>query len=567
MKAKILIIDDEKSIRYTFEKFLSNEGHAVVTAKDHNEALDCINTSDFDLIFADIILGGLTGIDVLREIRARGRRCPVVMLTGYPDIKTASEAVRLGAFDYISKPIRKETLLRVTDMALKHKALSDEKEEYRSNLEAIFRSVKDGIITLQKSLTVVEVNKAAKAICGLSRDSLGKKFDDLPHACGANCLKTLLKTIREQKTLEVEVPRFVCGHIKRPEQIVTLTASPLLDNDEIFSGVIVVVRDETRLAGLERDLNERHEFHNIIGKSDGMQRVYSLIEDLADVQSTVLITGESGTGKELVAEALHYRGGRSGAPLVKVNCAALSEGLLESELFGHVKGAFTGAFKDRTGRFQKADGGTIFLDEIGDISTGTQRRLLRVLQEMEFERVGDSEPVKVDVRVVTATNRNILDRVRRGEFREDLYYRLNVVEIKLPSLRERREDIPLLVEHFIRKFNKKLHKNISGIFADVSEIFMNYAWPGNIRELEHTLEHAFIVCRHNIITADDLPQDFKNSLNAKPSNFNNSREKESEALSKALEKTGWNKAKAARLLGIDRKTIYRKIQRHNLLKQ
>ena len=265
-----------------------------------------------------------------------------------------------------------------------------------------------------------------------------------------------------------------------------------------------------------------------------------------------------------MAEALHYKGVRGGRPLVKVNCSALSESLLESELFGHVKGAFTGAVKDKVGRFQRADGGTIFLDEIGDISHRIQLGLLRVLQEMEFERVGESTPIKVDVRVIAATNRDLAARVKRGEFREDLYYRLKVVELSLPPLRERTEDIPLLVDHFLDKFNKKMGKKISAVSADVQACFMDYAWPGNIRELEHTMEHAFILCRQSTISVEHLPGPLRDNW---VSGTRSSREKERDEpgeILRALEKTAGNKAKAARLLGFDRKTLYRKMEKYGL---
>ena len=560
--ARILVVDDEKSIRFTFERFLSQEGYAVDTARDYGEALEKISATDFDLVFADILLGGMTGLDVLRDVMQRNRGCPVVMITGYPDIETASEAVRLRAFDYIHKPVKKETLLRVTGTALKHKALSDEKERYRLNLEAIFRSVKDALITVDRDLLVVEVNEAAGRICGFSRDAIGRAFSSLPQACSGRCLAVLLETIRRKET--VETSRFECQHKNRPLQVVTLTASPLLDHQGMFSGAVMAVSDETRLDGLERDLNERHRFHNIIGRNRKMQALYSLIEDLADVQTTVLITGESGTGKELVAEALHYMGSRGDKPLVKVNCAALTEGLLESELFGHVQGAFTGAVRDKTGRFQRADGGTIFLDEIGDISQGIQRRLLRVLQEQEFERVGDSTPVRVDVRIIAATNQDLYAKVISREFREDLYYRLKVVEIVLPPLRDRREDIPLLADHFIRKFNKKMNRNISGVSSDVRALFMNHVWRGNIRELEHVLEHAFILCKQDIITVDDLPPDLKPHARLRASRELNEGVDDAQAVRRALEKSGWNKAKAARMLGMDRKTIYRKIDKYKI---
>jgi transcriptional regulator with GAF, ATPase, and Fis domain len=327
----------------------------------------------------------------------------------------------------------------------------------------------------------------------------------------------------------------------------------------------MVIRDETRLVDLERDLHERQQLQNIIGKSAEMQKIYSFIENLADIQTTVLITGENGTGKGLVAEALHYHKTGIKKPLVVVNCTALSDNLLESELFGHVKGAFTGAISDRIGRFQKADGGTIFLDEIGDISNTMQLRLLRVLQEMEFERVGDSTPIKVNVRIIAATNQDIRKRVRQGKFREDLYHRLRVVELDIPPLRERREDIPLLVEHFIEKFNKKFNKNIQSISMDVQRIFMSYKWPGNVRELQHTMEHAFVLCNEAVITKDCLQIDFQDSNAADTQSIKNKRRYDKQAIVQALKETGWNKAKAARLLGIARRTIYLKIYEYDII--
>ncbi|MEJ2136305.1 MAG: sigma 54-interacting transcriptional regulator, partial [Desulfofustis sp.] len=277
--------------------------------------------------------------------------------------------------------------------------------------------------------------------------------------------------------------------------------------------------------------------------------------------TTVLITGESGTGKELVLEALYRKGERRNKPLVKVNCGALSENLLESELFGHVRGAFTGAFRDKVGRFQRADGGTLFLDEIGDVSARMQLRLLRVLETMEFERVGDSSPIKVDVRIVTATNQNLQNKVANGEFRQDLYYRLKVVEIHLPPLRERKDDIPLLINHFLGQFNTKFNKNIKGISSDTWKAFLHYPWPGNVRELENALEHAFIRCQQEVIKLDHLPHELQAEHDELPVRQNLSEEQEALALQRALQSARWNKSKAADLLGISRRTIYRKMEK------
>ncbi|MCM2359909.1 MAG: sigma 54-interacting transcriptional regulator, partial [Geobacteraceae bacterium] len=551
----------EESIRYTFASFISGEGHDVVTAGSYAEGIASIAASDFDLIISDIVLGGKTGIDLLREVRARDLVCPVVMVTGYPTMETAAEALRLGAFDYIPKPVEQEAVLRVTRLALAYKQVLDENIRYRGHLEAIFSSVEDGILTMDEGLRVLEMNDSAARICGISREAVGRELGASLRHCAEKYLGALKETVERREP--VKIARFECHHAT-DLRILTLFTYPLTDRHGLFTGAALVVRDETRLATLEQDLKGRSRFHNLIGRSGQMRKIYSLIESLADVDTTVLVTGESGTGKELVAEALHHMGVRNNRPLVKVNCSVLSESLLESELFGHVKGAFTGAVSDRVGRFQKADGGTIFLDEIGDISPRVQSSLLRVLQEKEFERVGDSRPLRVDVRVIAATNKNLLERVRQGLFREDLYYRLKVVELPLPPLRERREDISLLVEHFLKQFNVKFHKDIQSLSADVELLFLNYHWPGNVRELKHALEHAWIVCGRDTITVDDLPGQFKAPEETGAVIAAASEGLDPQMILQALEKTAWNKAKAARLLGVDRKTLYRNMEKFNI---
>lgn len=559
MTAKILIIDDEESIRFTLGKFLSNAGYTMVTTGDYQEALGMLDEIDFDLIFSDIILGaGKTGIDLLRNIREKDLHCPVIMITGVPHIETASDALRLGAFDYIAKPILRDALLHVTKMALQHKALIDEKEKYRLNLEAIFSSVKEAIITVDKELLLLEINEAAQDICNLSRNLIGKPMGLLLTCCDKKCIDTIQETIHKKQSIEVY--HVECNHTLRPQQVVSITTYPLLYRKNEFSGVVLTVNDETHLVERIRETGIRQQFHTIIGKSGKMQAIYSLLENLATVQSTVLVIGESGTGKELVAEALHYKGERSQKPFVKVNCSALSDNLLESELFGHVKGAFTGAIKDRIGRFQMADGGTIFLDEIGDISTRMQLQLLRVLQERTFEQVGDSTPIRVDVRIIAATCQDLLEKVKRGTFREDLYYRLKVVEVNIPPLRDRREDIPLLVNHFLNKLNKKLQKEIMAISSDVQKIFMKYPWPGNVRELEHVMEHAFIFSQQKTITIDTLPQSLKEFIETKNIPLQEIDINDPQTILCILEKVKWNRAEAARQLGVSRSTFYRKIE-------
>jgi len=562
VSARILVIDDEESIRYTFERFLRAAGHFVVTAGSCREALARINDTSFDVVFADIILEDGTGIEILREIKAKGLTCPVIMVTGDPGVETAADAIRLGAFDYIPKPINQESLLHGARSALKYKVVHEEKERYRTNLEAIFRSVKDAIVTVDKDLAVLEFNEAAITMFGFSNEDLGRPFASLPQMCGGKCAEILAEALVGGRPVEVD--RIECLSAGRISRVINIRTYPLLSLQGLPRGVVLVLRDETQMADIEMELKGHRQFHRIIGKSEPMQKVYALIRSLTNVQTTVLVTGESGTGKELVAEALHLSGDRSHKALVKVNCSALPESLLESELFGHVKGAFTGAIRDNIGRFHRADGGTIFFDEIGDISLKVQLKLLRVLEEREFERVGSSAPNKVDVRLIAATNRNLLEKVGNGELREDLYYRLKVIEIKLPPLRDRREDIPLLVEHFRNGFNAKFKKNIEGISADVLKAFLKCPWRGNVRELEHIMEHAFVLCNRNIITFDNLPSDFVTAPETAHHSALENAEADSQGILEALEKTAWNKAKAARLLGIDRVTLYRKIKRYNI---
>jgi PAS domain S-box-containing protein len=433
--------------------------------------------------------------------------------------------------------------------------------EHRSRLEAIFRSVKDAIITVDPNLIVIEANKSMENICGTEVEEIvGKEFPQCQQHCNQACHEVLGQTL-EKKTAIKEY-RIECENQHRLQQVVNVSSSPLLDPQGKFMGAVLIIRDITLLREIERELRERNQFQNLIGRNKTMQDIYSLLEDLANLDTAVLVTGESGTGKELVARALHYSGNRAFKPFVTVNCSALAESLLESELFGHVRGAFTGAIKDKQGRFQAANGGTILLDEIGDISPMIQLKLLRVLQEKEFERVGESTPQKVDVRVIASTNKDLKGKVNRGEFRQDLYYRLKVVEVALPPLRERLEDLPLLVDHFRCSFNERFNKHVEGISNEVLSTFMDYNWPGNVRELEHVMEHAFVLCHGATITIHHLPVDLRNieQINDLPQiktpakKFNGGQD-----ILDALNKTGWNKTKAARLLGISRQTVYRKI--------
>jgi PAS domain S-box-containing protein len=571
MNEKILIIDDEESIRFTFKSFISEEGYSVMTAEDYPSAMKILSKTAPDLIFADIVLpGGKTGIDILREVKKRKLGSQVIFITGKPDIKDASEAVRLGAFDYIVKPVRKTDIQNITRKALnkketenKIKRLDAERKIIQTNIEAIFRSTKDAIVTVDRSLQIIEANDSAESFCGMNPENVkGKRFEDSIPDCSRACCGALRETIKSGKP--VREYRVQCRRPGKAGQTAVLNIEPLMDLNGKLMGVLLVMRDITRLRNMEMELKERNRFHSIVGKSPAMLHIYKMVEHLADQDATVLITGETGTGKELVAEALHNSGSRAAYPFIKVNCSALVEDLLESELFGHVKGAFTGALKDNPGRLRLAERGAIFLDEIGDISPRIQLKLLRVLETKSFEPVGSSAIVNADVRIIASTNRNLKDKVKKGEFREDLYYRLKVVELFIPPLRKRREDIPLLTDHFINLFNQKLNRQVIGVTDDVMKIFMEYSWPGNVREMMHTIEYAFVICRSERIGFDILPTEIRA--------VHSSMRKESETLSSdepgrivnALEKSGGNKAKAARLLGVSRQTLYRKIGQYKL---
>jgi len=364
------------------------------------------------------------------------------------------------------------------------------------------------------------------------------------------------------------------------EQIPVLkNACILKDADGRTAGLVETITDlrplkylEQRVAELDHASVPVRRMGRLVGKSHRMQTVYERIHLAANSQATVLILGETGTGKELVAEAIHFASARKHGPFVKVNCSALSENLLESELFGHVKGAFTGAIKDKIGRFGAADKGTILLDEVGDISPLIQLKLLRVLQEREIEPVGSSETRKVDVRIIAATNKDMRSLVREGQFREDLYYRLRVFQIDMPALRQHKEDIPLLAETFMRRFNDETGKSIQTLSSEVRHCFMDYCWPGNIRELENAIEHAYVTCQNDEIGLFDLPselrktelraaeclRDTEGTRAAKPSAYAGAQRREQ--LVAALEMCEWNKAEVARRLGLNRATVWRKMK-------
>jgi PAS domain S-box-containing protein len=450
---------------------------------------------------------------------------------------------------------------------------------------AILDSLAEGVFTIDFDMKVTVFNKAAERITGFSaEEAIGLNCMDV--FCNLGGLKAdCLENCPMKKTLQHRLPivkkRTICN--KRGETLtVTATTNLLYDlNNNPIGGVETLV-DVTALEDLkEKWIGRKYNLGSIVGKSNSMIEIYQLIESISGSMSNVLIQGETGTGKGLIASAIHYHSPNHKGPFVHVNCTAMPENLLESELFGHVKGAFTGAIKDRQGRFEQAHKGTLFLDEIGEISPAMQAKLLRAVEDKRFERLGGNETVHADVRVIAATNRNLDQEVKARRFRSDLFYRLNVIPIKLPPLRARLEDVPLLVEHFIEKFNFKMGKNISELDPEILDTFVKYSWPGNVRELESTLEYAFVQCRSNYLEMYTLPPRLK-MLNSQTTDLSLSspivseafqfpdmpmssgKQTEEEEIRRALIACKWKKNKTAERLNISRSTLWRLMKKYNL---
>ncbi len=447
-QARVLVVDDDEVTCNLLEEVLTKEGYQVEKALNGREAVDKGEKNSYDVLLSDIKMVGLDGLEVLKAYRQKSPETIVIMMTAFGSIETAIQAIKEGAYDYVSKPFKLDEIKMTIRRSLEQKRLLRENLFYR------------------------------------------------------------------------------------------------------------------------QELMQKYKLDNIVGRSSQMLQVYKTIARVAETRSTVLITGESGTGKELIARAIHFNSSRSAKPFVAVDCGSLAETLLESELFGHVRGAFTGAISAKKGLFEEADNGTCFLDEIGDIGLSTQARLLRFLQEHELKRVGDTETVKVDVRIVAATNKNLEQLVQDKKFREDLFYRLNVVSIHVPPLRDRPEDIPLLAEYFLRKYNAENNKPVSRISADAMEILLAYRWPGNVRELENLIERAVTLAQNNLILPEDLPRRICPELpevspTAFPARISLS-ELEKIYIQKVLEDTGGNKKRAAEILGVDRRTLYRMAARYGI---
>ena len=428
--------------------------------------------------------------------------------------------------------------------------------------DVILDSVADGVFTVDENWRITSFNRAAERITGVDRDdAIGKRCCDVFRASICETACALKETLRSGRSVVNRAIYIVNAEGHRVP--ISISTAILKDRKGNVLGGVETFRDLSTVEELRKELHDKYTFADIIGRSHAMRLLFDILPQIADSDSTVLIEGASGTGKELFARATHNLSQRRDKHFVAVNCGALPDTLLESELFGYKAGAFTDARTDKPGRFTVADGGTIFLDEVGDISPAMQSRLLRVLQEKVFEPLGSVEPVEANVRVIAATNKNLSRLVRKGTFREDLFYRVNVVRLELPLLRDRREDIPLLVEHFIGKFNRRQNKDVAAVSEKVLAILMEHDFPGNVRELENIVEHAFVLCSGGLIEAQHLPPSLR--ANAMP----NSRLTKSSLDLKSLEaihvadairRHGGNRKAAAKELGINPSTLFRKIK-------
>ena len=436
-----------------------------------------------------------------------------------------------------------------------------------SQLSTILESIADGVFTIDRDWRVTSFNRAAERITGLSREkAIGQKCFDVFHAsiCQTACaLKQTLETRKEIIDLPVDILN------SRGETLpISISTAVLRDQKGKITGGVETFRDLSAIEMLRRELSRQYTFGDIVSKNENIQKILSLLPSIAESNSTVLIQGPSGSGKELLARAIHSLSPRKNGPYVVVSCGALPDTLLESELFGYVKGAFTDAKKDKPGRFALAEKGTLFLDEIGDVSPALQVKLLRFLQEKEYEPLGAIQPLKADVRVIAATNKNLSRLVTEGLFREDLYYRLNVVKIELPALAGRREDIPLLVDHFLKRFNLRMNKRIKSVSPEVIDLFMRYDFPGNVRELENALEHAFVICGGSQIKRDHLPGELiakaKEVALAPQAPKDPLQAAERQVFLRILEKHGGSRRKAAEELGISPVTLWRKMRKMGL---
>ena len=560
-KINVLLIEDDRVDALSVQKMLTGQEDSPFTiehASRLTEAIEHLENENFDVVLLDLGLPESIGIETLVQMREQASHIPIVVLTGEGETLSI-ESLKHGAQDYLVKGhINYGTLRRCLSYAIERKKIQEALWIKDRVIESSINAI--AITNLQGKLTYV--NKAFLKLWGYgSTDEIaGKDISDLWHK--TNDTLWITETVFSDGSWFGKI----CGKKKDESKLdLQLSAFIVKEKGESSESLCMVFSfvDITELTNLRHRLKTEQSFAGLIGHDKKMLELFDTIREVTEVHVPVLIQGESGTGKELVAAAIHDEGPLADKPFVPVNCGALPEGVLESELFGHVKGAFTGAVRDRKGRFELADGGTIFLDEIGEIPGTMQVKLLRVLQEGIFQRVGGEKNIKVNVRVISATNKNLHKEVAAGRFREDLFYRLCVVPISLPPLRERRNDIPLLAEHLLKKASTETGQADIALSTEAIDILMDYDWPGNVRELENALQYAKVKCTGGVLLPEHLPANILKSnmlTQLKPQKKERKKRKHKLSLEKVwqtLAKTGGNKIEAAQMLGVSRATLYR----------
>ena len=557
--------DEDAAIFFRYAGRLRELEVSVDRVTSEEAAWSHLSDGRFDLIFIDLNLGlGGSGIELLRRLRKGKVNIPAIVVTGSGDELMAVEALKSGAYDYLVKEnLTSDLLERALRYAIDRKRA---REALRIKDRAIESSINPiAIADLDENLT--HVNPSFVRLWGYDseRDILERPVPEF----------LTVKTETSKVTQALRNKGSWIGKIsgiRKDGSALDLQLSASLVKDELDRPLCMVFSfvDITELTQLRRRLKTEQSFAGIVGRDAKMLQLFDTIKELADVSAPVLIQGESGTGKELVAAAIHNEGPRANRPFVPVNCSALPEGVLESELFGHVRGAFTGAFRDRKGRFELSDKGTIFLDEVGDLPASVQVKLLRVLQAGTFERVGSEQTIQVDVRVLSASNKDIRREVASGRFRDDLFYRLCVVPLYLPPLRERRNDIPLLASHIMRKALAEAGREEVSLSQEVLETMIDYDWPGNVRELENAIMYALVKCREHVLQVEHLPArvcEERSLAVGQSAKRRKKRKLNAEAVRRALRETGGNKAKAATRLGVARATLYRFLDDTGLLEE
>lgn len=566
----VLMVDDTPANLGVLYEVLSAAGYSVLVAEDGESALERAAYAQPDLILLDVMMPGIDGFETCRRLKEQPetQAIPIIFMSALSDTVDKVRGLQLGAVDYITKPFQHEEVLARVHTHLTLQQLKRTLAEREARLSALVTSAMDAILTFDAEGLITLFNPAAETIFACdAAEALGRSLNDFL----AEPLRQVVHDYQRRNEARLWVPEGLQALRANGQAFaIEATLSRTLVTGQMFYTMILrdieahqqAEAEFNRLHGLNLYLRDEiqaeHDFEEMIGSSAALRTVLQDVEAVAGTQASVLITGETGTGKELIARAIHNRSTRQTKPLIKLNCAVIPATLAESELFGHEKGAFTGALTRKIGRFELANGGTLFLDEVGELPLDLQSKLLRVLQEGEFERVGSSQTLKTDVRIIAATNRDLAQRCHEGQFRPDLYYRLNVFPVQSPALRDRREDIPLLVRHFVQKYTATLGKTIDTVPLATLTRLQAYSWPGNVRELQHVIERAVIVSRGSTLEFGDWLREPTTEAGPGKTSVLTLEEMEYEHILKALEITSWRVSGehgAARLLGLKPTTL------------